>query len=654
MRLSSLSLIFLLLLLFQGINSHSQEGTSLDSLFEELEMGSIDSMTFFEICHCINKDMYNDPDQSMQDARRVLDLALSVKYYRAVPKMIMYQGISYDLKGKYDSAIIMYDSALRMADQYGIDSEKGNIYNNYSIVYSIMGQLELSVEYSMKALDVFEQTKDSIGISKVYNNLASRYSEMGMNDLAISYYQKAISLNRKSGDLNRLAKNYGNIGTVYSHLEEHESALEYYTKAFMIQKDLNSKIDMSITLSNMAITYRHMGKYDMALSFAEQAYTLSQDADDEMGKLAYFITTAEIYIDREQYRKALENYHIAENLADKIGARQSLLDVYNGLATIYAGMGNYQKAFDYNEKYNTGRVSLLDEEKNRALEKIREIEDLKIQSEIDLLTKDAEIRDLTIKRQKIIRNSIAGLGIFLLLLAILLWHRYRYVKKTRNTLAEKNIIIQDEKEKSEKLLLNILPEETAEELKSKGSSKARSFDMVTVLFTDFKGFTKMAEILSPDELVAEIDHCFKAFDNIISQYKIEKIKTIGDAYMCAGGLPVPNKTHPVDVVRAALEIKNFMLNLKDNRIKKGEPYFEIRIGIHTGPVVAGIVGIKKFQYDIWGDTVNIASRMESSGKVGEVNISGTTYNLVKDTFECVPRGKIEAKNKGAVEMYFVH
>jgi class 3 adenylate cyclase len=227
------------------------------------------------------------------------------------------------------------------------------------------------------------------------------------------------------------------------------------------------------------------------------------------------------------------------------------------------------------------------------------------------------------------------------------------VRRTRNTLAQKNVIIEDEKDKSDNLLLNILPEETAEELKSTGTSRARSFELVTVLFTDFKGFTRMAETMSPEALVSEIDHCFKAFDNIISGYDIEKIKTIGDAYMCAGGLPVPNKTNPVEVVKAALEIRDFMNTLKKNRMARNEPYFEIRIGVHSGPVVAGIVGVRKFQYDIWGDTVNIASRMESSGDTGEVNISETTYKLIKDKFECTSRGKVKAKNKGAIEMFFV-
>jgi class 3 adenylate cyclase len=353
------------------------------------------------------------------------------------------------------------------------------------------------------------------------------------------------------------------------------------------------------------------------------------------------------------YDAALESFLKAEVLADSLGAKQSLLDIYSGLSEIYASKANYEKAYQYNEKYNKERIKLLDTEKNKALDRIKKFENEKVKTEIDLLTKDAEIQDLVIRRQKILRNSIAGLGGFILLIAILLWHRYRYVRRTRNALAEKNIIIQDEKEKSDSLLLNILPEETAEELKEKGSSKARRFEMVSVLFTDFKGFTRMAEVMSPDELVAEIDHCFKAFDNIITNYDIEKIKTIGDAYMCAGGLPVANKTNPVDVVNAALDIREFMLNLKRSREEKGQPFFEIRIGVHTGPVVAGIVGVRKFQYDIWGDTVNIASRMESSGETGEVNISGTTYNLIRDQFDCVHRGKVEAKNKGAVDMYFV-
>jgi adenylate cyclase len=209
------------------------------------------------------------------------------------------------------------------------------------------------------------------------------------------------------------------------------------------------------------------------------------------------------------------------------------------------------------------------------------------------------------------------------------------------------------KARSEALLLNILPAEIAEELKSSGTAGAKHFSEVTVMFTDFEGFTKISEKLTPSELVDEINVCFTAFDNIISNHNIEKIKTIGDSYMCAGGLPVANTTNAIDVVSAAIEIRGFMNEHSQERKSAGKETFEVRIGIHTGPVVAGIVGIKKFAYDIWGDTVNIASRMESSGEAGKINISGSAFNLVKSEFNCTYRGKIHAKNKGEIDMYFV-
>jgi adenylate cyclase len=213
--------------------------------------------------------------------------------------------------------------------------------------------------------------------------------------------------------------------------------------------------------------------------------------------------------------------------------------------------------------------------------------------------------------------------------------------------------LREEKQKADDLLLNILPAEVASELKEKGRTSAKTYSQVTVMFTDFKDFTDASEKISAELLVSEIDHCFSAFDNIIQKYKIEKIKTIGDAYLCAGGLPVLSYSHAEDTVRAAMEIRDFMSRRKKEKQEKGEQPFEIRIGLHTGPVVAGIVGIKKFAYDIWGDTVNMAARMEQNGESGKINISGATYELVKTKFNCIHRGKIEAKNKGEVDMYFV-
>ncbi len=255
------------------------------------------------------------------------------------------------------------------------------------------------------------------------------------------------------------------------------------------------------------------------------------------------------------------------------------------------------------------------------------------------MNKDKQLQQQAIRRQKLVRNGFMGGFAIVLLFAFVF-------------LAQRNKISK-EKKRSEELLLNILPEETAEELKATGEAKAKSFTQVSVLFTDFKNFTQASERLTPEELVAEINLCYSEFDRIITKHNVEKIKTIGDSYMCAAGLPVENPTHAHDIVAAGLEMAEFIERNKKEKLKKGQATFDLRIGVNTGPVVAGIVGIKKFSYDIWGDTVNTASRMESSGEVGRVNVSGATYELIKDVYACTHRGKLEAKNKGLIDMYFV-
>ena len=238
-------------------------------------------------------------------------------------------------------------------------------------------------------------------------------------------------------------------------------------------------------------------------------------------------------------------------------------------------------------------------------------------------------------------------------------HHNKAVARQRDDLDrevhERTTELRQERDRSDELLLNILPHEVAEELKQTGAAAAKHFDQASVLFTDFKGFTTMSEQFGAGELLLELNTCFHAFDDIIGARGIEKIKTIGDSFMCAGGLPDPKSSSPASVVFAALEMQAFMEARRIEREAQGQLAFVMRVGIHTGPVVAGIVGVKKFQYDIWGDTVNTASRMESSGEVGQVNISASTYALVKDVpgLQFTSRGKVQAKGKGEMEMYFV-
>ncbi len=286
------------------------------------------------------------------------------------------------------------------------------------------------------------------------------------------------------------------------------------------------------------------------------------------------------------------------------------------------------------------------------------VDSLKTEQMMDSLSivqKDTKLESqkAQLEKQQARRWLYFAIIAIVLILAGSLFSRYKGQKKHNALLEEKNETIKQEKERSESLLLNILPESIAKELKINGKAKTRYHNNVSVLFTDFVNFSGISEKLSPEQLVEDLDHCFKNFDKIVGKYELEKIKTIGDSYMCAGGLTKEQPDHAQRVIKAAIEIQFFLQSLKKEKQEQKLPFFEARIGIHVGPIIAGVVGLKKFAYDIWGDTVNVASRMESSGEPGKVNISGDTYHLVKDDFAFEYRGKVDAKNKGKIDMYYV-
>lgn len=358
----------------------------------------------------------------------------------------------------------------------------------------------------------------------------------------------------------------------------------------------------------------------------------------------------ELYNAQKLFLKGVENckksYDLSLVLGDIYKQRRACECLYSS----YKALNQGNEALEYHEKMLVLSDSLRSEETSKNLQQMEFsktiLADSIAQVEMDRKIETAHQEELRKKNQT--RNISIGIGAFILFLTLLLYNRLKFVRKSKADL-------QVEKDRSENLLLNILPEEIALELKEHGKAKARDFDMVSILFTDFKSFTQNAAKLSAQELVKEINTCFEAFDGIIEKYGIEKIKTIGDAYMAAGGLPIYSEDSIKKTVLAGLEMQSFITTRFARKKDENEIRFEMRLGIHTGPVVAGIVGVKKFQYDIWGNTVNIASRMESNSEVGKVNISKHTFDLVKDdpqfTFES--RGKIDVKGKGGMEMYFV-
>jgi|GEM_PF-2519500 len=282
------------------------------------------------------------------------------------------------------------------------------------------------------------------------------------------------------------------------------------------------------------------------------------------------------------------------------------------------------------------------------------------ESQLDLQQSKLELQESTLQLQESelsLKTSRQRLFLALSLLGMVIagflaWLFYS-ARKTNKQLSIKNEEIEQEKERSEALLLNILPQFIAQELKENSKVKTRKINQCTVVFTDFINFSQISKQLTPEELIGALDECFRAFDNIISDYNIEKIKTIGDAYMCAGGVPVTNTSHAVDAVNASFEMVKFLEEWNDKREKEGKVRFDARIGIHSGPIIAGVVGVKKFAYDIWGDTVNVAARIEGQSAAQRINISDSTYQLIKDHYQCIKRGSISVKNMTDLEMYYV-
>jgi len=481
-------------------------------------------------------------------------------------------------------------------------------------------------------------------MSTSFTNIGNIHADNKNNDKALEYYFMSLEIDEKLNDKNRIAQDYFNIAICYDEKGEDEKAFDFFNKSLKIYEVEEDKAGVAAVLGSFGTYYTKKGDYNKAIENYFKALALKEEIGDKHGIALAYHDIGNLYIKQKRFPEAKKKLLLSLDISKEIESKPFILKAYRSLSTCDSIQGNFKSAYEFHHLYSVIKDSIYNQESNKAMtEMSTKYETEKKEQQIKLLNKDKEIQAAIAaaenRRNKIIIFSISS--ILLLVFGFAL-----FANRQKN-------IIKKEKKRSDELLLNILPYETAEELKLNGHAEPRQFDMVTVLFTDFKGFTQIAENMSAKELVGELDFVFKKFDEIIAKYPIEKIKTIGDAYMCAGGLPTPNTTNSIDVTRAAVEIQQFIQSYNVKQTSAGKPVFEIRIGIHTGPIVAGIVGIKKFSYDIWGDTVNTASRMESSGEAGKINVSGSTYQLIKEHFKCEFRGKISAKNKGEIDMYFV-
>ncbi len=520
------------------------------------------------------------------------------------------------------------------------------VYSNLGIAWNNLGESNLSLQNLQRADNGLDDK------SYVQHLIASIYLKNKDIYNALKYNELAIGSAKKSKNAQVECDAFEAASQIYQQLFESEKALDFY------KKHLNLKDSL---LREERLRQQNREALHSLLERTENE-TIQGISDEELRQLAL----AKLQSENERFKLEADNQRLDADRKEKeiallrredevkeANLRSTKLEAERNRSALKLATQNLLA-----EKQGREIASLAQQNKLDSLEAAQQRAEQ--QQEISLLESQKQLDNMKIQQQESFRKTAMGIGLLGALLMALIAGSWLYGRRLNRRLAAQNQQIEAQKTeidaertRAEGLLLNILPGEVAAELKLKGSATPQHYDSVSVLFTDFQGFTKISATMHPTEVVRELNEFFLEFDEICQRHNLEKIKTIGDSYMCAGGLPAENRTHPKDAVTAAREMLRVVEQHNTKLASMGKIPWRIRIGIHTGEVVAGVVGSKKFAYDIWGDTVNTASRMESNCPAGEINISEATYKLVNQSVNCEFRGEVEVKNKGKMGMYLV-
>lgn len=588
----------------------------------------------------------NNQDTAIILATEAKNLSEKINFLSGKAYANKYIGIAFFYKGKFIETLEYWNESLKVFEQINDQAGIANILSNIANIYALQGSEEKALEYALRSLSIAETLGNKLRTLTSLSAVAMiYYGKVETKEKALDYLLRALPLAEELKDSSSLGTISENIGEIYYYKNNYDKAAEYYNKSITVRGDSENS---SFAYNGLGKLYLEQAKYPEALKYHKKALQISEDAGSKPDIMKSLDGIANVYVDQKDYKTALEYYTKATTIGEEMKLVGDLKELYNEMATAYSGLSDFKNAFKYLQLYSAIKDTLYTNDISKKLGRLQFDFDMKKKDgEITLLEKDKAITDQKLERQRLMKRAfLAGL-VLVFLIAILIFRSYRIKVKTHK-------ILDKQKGEIEGLLLNILPAEVAKELQVSGHAVPRFYESVSVLFTDFKGFTLIADKMTPQDLVEELNTCFVKFDEIVGKYNIEKIKTIGDSYMCAGGIPTPSEDHVVNIIKAGLEIRNFTKEYNQKRGEAGLARWDLRIGIHVGPIVAGVVGHKKYAYDIWGSTVNIASRMESNGEPGQVNISSSVYEMVKDKFHCTYRGKIYAKNVGEIDMYFLN
>lgn len=590
-------------------------------------------------------ELNTDPRKAVGYGEQAYNLAKKIGFMAGSAYALKNIGSAYYILGDFNHSLNYYQQSLKIFRGLGDKLGEANLLSNLGAVYFNLGDEVKSLDHHLKSLKVSEQIGNKLRIATSLINIgAVYYLKKATHNKALEYYLRALPICEEIADSSAVGTVSVNLGEIYLENDRDALALHYFKKSLDAYR---GTINIPYSLNSIGKVYAKSGDYERAMDYHQQALDASLKSNGQMDIAQSYLGLGNTYLLTKNFKKAILNFQNAEKIASKINALYELKNSYQGLAAAFAKVNNYGQAYQYQNLLTIIKDSLYNAETDDRLAGMQfDFEIQKKQSEINLLVKNRALQHLELKRQRFMQNSLLGGLVFVFIISFML-HRNSRIKTRTNRLLDK------QKAEIEHLLSNILPEEVAQELKRDGYATPKYYEQVSVLFTDFRNFTQMSDVLSPQDLVLELNTYFMAFDDIIEKYGLEKIKTIGDAYMCAGGIPVRDESHPLKMIKASLEIQEYIRVRNIANKEAGQLAWELRIGMHTGPVVAGVVGRKKYAYDVWGSTVNIASRMESNGEPGRVNISSATYELVKDQYICIYRGKILAKNLGEIDMYFV-
>jgi adenylate cyclase len=590
-----------------------------------------------------NNIVKSDYNKALEYCERALKINEELDNKSSIAGIYYTMGNIYVSQSDYNKALEYFRKASNMYELLGDEIGIASSFSAMGAIYLNKSNYPKALENNNKALELFEILKNENGIAKSLSNIGLIYQRQSEYPKAIEYYNRALKIDEKRGNKRGIAIKLGNIGIIYKNQSDYPKALEYYSRALKINEEIGNKHALATNLGNIGVIYKSQSDYPKALEYYNRALRINQELGNKshialnlgnIGELYLSLSQDSVRINPNESNQYLSlNKDINLNSSIKyslesidifkeIGELDLRSQVLGNLATAYKQRGDYKKAYEAHVEHKKLQDSVFN------MDKSKEIATLTATREKEVAEKELEIQKLENIRQ---RNESYVLWGGLALFAIVMFVIYRQRKK------------------SEKLLLNILPAAIAERLKKKEHPIADHFDNASVVFIDIVGFTKIASDRDSSQIVNFLNIIFTKFDEKATKYKLEKIKTIGDSYMAVTGVPLPDPEYAKNMAKFALEVKTEMHNYRT----EDETLIQFRIGIDCGDVVAGVIGSKKFIYDLWGDTVNTASRMESNGTPDEIQVTERFKQTLENEFQFEGRGEMEIKGKGIMKTYYL-